>query len=352
MEDFKDTVGEKKKLVAKNNLEWIFYTMTKGHYFSKTAFVYMVISNIVILMATITILVSTLPEYWEHSTEALDGLESFSVAFFTFDYVLRLISVPETKWRWAIQPMQIIDLLSIVPYYVELILANTRGAHFVGLSVLRIFRTLWAFKIARFSKLMPLFTRALVKSKDGFALFFMIMLIVMVIVSGMMFFAEQTISQFDPVSRIWLYPDGSISHYQSIPDAFWWFMVTVTTVGYGDAFPKSQLGRAVAVCAMLLGILVIAVPVAVFGVNFTTAWNERRDEIRTNKFRQWKRRQTMNTRKETTKKLGATIQKRFKDYSIRLNNLKEQMEELVVEELELRELVSLSLSLTAKASEE
>jgi voltage-gated potassium channel len=67
----------------------------------------------------------------------------------------------------------------------------------------------------------------------------------------------------------------------SIPGTFWWFITTITTVGYGDTYPRSDLGKVVAIVTMIIGILIIAVPVAVFSINFTAALDEKMDKQRT-----------------------------------------------------------------------
>ena len=61
--------------------------------------------------------------------------------------------------------------------------------------------------------------------------------------------------------------------YRSIPAAFWWAIVTMTTVGYGDGYPMTSEGRTLAVFAMLGGILIIAMPITVIGDNFSKAYD-------------------------------------------------------------------------------
>jgi len=270
------------------------------------------------------------------------------VAFFSFDYVVRIVTFGHGRLRWMIMPTHVIDLISILPYYIELIISgitgNTSISGLVVLRVLRLLRVLWTFKIARYSNLVPLFVGALIKSRDGFLLFLLNIAIVMVCVSGVMFYAEQTISTFDDASHQWLYPDGTVSTFQSIPSTFWWFMSTITTVGYGDTYPRSDLGKTVAVFTMVIGILVLAVPVAVFGLNFTRAWDERLDDQRVSDFKRLKIKFTEKNYRGQ-QKLLRIINDRLSHYSITLVKHKRLLDKLMAEDIEIRQLMVLATSL-------
>jgi len=103
--------------------------------------------------------------------------------------------------------------------------------------------------------------------------------ILMVVISAVFFYAEQTVMQFDDKTRTWLYQSGEKGAFQSIPASFWWFIATVTTVGYGDVFPHSDMGKFVAAFTMVGGLFVLAVPVAVFSLNFSAVWDERIERL-------------------------------------------------------------------------
>jgi len=341
------------KRVPRTDAEWIYFILTKGYQYNYLAGFYQIVNNVIVIISTVTFLVATLPDYWDRNNPALDSLEALSVAFFSCDYILRLITCPIPKWRWMLKPPHIIDLLSIVPYYVELILvASNHGITsvlgLVVIRVLRLFRMLWTFKIARYSKLVPLFVKALVKSRDGFILFVLNVVIMMVCIAGIMFYAEQTVSNFDAISRLWIYNDGTISPFQSIPSTFWWFMSTISTVGYGDAYPRSDLGKAIAVITMIMGILILSVPVAVFSINFTTSWDERADIQRRLNFRKLK---FKHSRKQDQEELLKIIETRLQVYSIRMHKQREVFEQLLKEETEIRELMALITKSDKKSSQ-
>lgn len=104
---------------------------------------------------------------------------------------------------------------------------------------------------------------AMVASLDALFLLLFFLVLGMVLFSSLLYFAEQTQEEFDEDLEEWYYTDdsddpGKLSPYQSIPHTLWWCIVTMTTVGYGDTFPITPLGKAVAGATMLLGLLVSA----------------------------------------------------------------------------------------------
>ena len=96
----------------------------------------------------------------------------------------------------------------------------------------------------------------------------------MLILGTMVFYAEQTGQTFDTERNLWIRDiDGKVSPFQSIPDSFWWAIVTLCRVpGYSSEYPVTILGKVTASIAALIGVLVIAFPVAVLGQNFKEQW--------------------------------------------------------------------------------
>jgi len=282
--------------------------------------------------------------------------EKLSVGIFTVDYIARLATVePGKHCRWVINPLHIFDLAVIVPFYIELIIKH--GTEFnpaddsilVIVRALRLFQMFRTVKIARYSNLIPVFVKALVLSKDGFVLFTFTITILMVVVSAVMFYAEQTVMNFDRHSRTWLYPNGDYSSFQSIPATFWWFIATITTVGYGDVYPHSDLGKFIASITMVGGLFVLAVPVAVFCSNFSNVWEERADQRK------------ILTRNSESKILKSLEDKEIllklegcvKKFSSKLEKHKSALEKLIEDEKEIIQLVStLSQSINAQESSE
>jgi hypothetical protein len=146
-----------------------------------------------------------------------------------------------------------------------------------AIRLIRIFRI---FKMGRFSKKLQLIVRTLKRSSDTIFLLLILLLLSMVILATLMFYAEQTVQYFDSEKQKWFREiDDSESPFQSIPDTFWWAMVTMCRIpGYGQQYPISDLGKFIATIASVIGILVVAFPVAVIGQTFKDIWKEYTDQ--------------------------------------------------------------------------
>lgn len=95
----------------------------------------------------------------------------------------------------------------------------------------------------------------------------------MLIFSSLLWYAEKGL--YDEATGVFVRSDGSESPFGSIPAAFWWSVVTMTTVGYGDTYPVEPAGKLVATLAMVSGILVLALPLTIIGTNFSAVYEER-----------------------------------------------------------------------------
>jgi len=222
---------------------------------------------------------SSLPSLWEKKFDSLEGIEDFCVAIFTLDYVGKLICTEEKRWKWALRPMNLIDVISILPFYIELIVSATATdasslSSFVVLRVMLLFRVFRILKTAKYSTLLLVVGETLKRSLPGLGLLLFSCVICMVLFGSLIFYAEQTISTFDYDQRVWMYDNGNVSFFQSIPQAFWWVIVTITTVGYGDLYPVSGVGKAVGGFTVLCGLLVIAFPMTIISMNFNQIMEE------------------------------------------------------------------------------
>jgi len=106
----------------------------------------------------------------------------------------------------------------------------------------------------------------MVSSMDALILLFFFLAIATILASSVMYFVER--GRWSVAKQQWLNDDGDPSQFTSIPATFWWCVVTLTTVGYGDVVPVTLQGKLVAVLTMLAGVLTIALPVSILGSNF------------------------------------------------------------------------------------
>ena len=180
-------------------------------------------------------------------------------------------------------PLNVIDALAILPYYIEVIVGGGGVSGLIVVRVIRLARVFRIFKFSRYSTAILLVSRSLQRSTDALGLLVFLVMIAVTLFSSMLYFAEQTASRLNDNDE-WIYKaeysdNGlccDLSPFQSIPDTFWWCIVTITTVGYGDAFPRSGVGKMVAVLTMLSGLIIIAFPITIIGTNFADVWTESR----------------------------------------------------------------------------
>ncbi|XP_055078572.1 potassium voltage-gated channel subfamily D member 2-like isoform X2 [Periophthalmus magnuspinnatus] len=184
-------------------------------------------------------------------------LDTACVMIFTVEYLLRLIAAP-SRFKFVKSVMSVIDVVAIMPYYIGLVMTDNdqvSGA-FVTLRVFRVFRI---FKFSRHSAGLRIlgYTLKSCASELGFLLFSLTMAII--IFATVMFYAEK---------------GSTASKFTSIPAAFWYTIVTMTTLGYGDMVPKTIVGKVFGSICSLSGVLVIALPVPVIVSNFSRIYHQ------------------------------------------------------------------------------
>jgi voltage-gated potassium channel len=184
--------------------------------------------------------------------------EIFSIVVFSVEYLLRLWTIPEDpfyqgaisgRWRYARTPMAIIDLLAILPFYLPFIFALDLRF----LRILRLFRLFRLFKLARYSSALSMIYRTVVKNKEILVSAFVILLILLVLSSSLMYHVEY---------------DAQPDAFDSIPSTMWWAIATLTTVGYGDIYPITPLGKLLGGFVAILGIAMFAIPTGVLATGF------------------------------------------------------------------------------------
>ncbi|XP_023117339.1 potassium voltage-gated channel subfamily D member 2-like isoform X2 [Amphiprion ocellaris] len=184
-------------------------------------------------------------------------LDTACVMIFTVEYLLRLLAAP-SRYRFVKSVMSIIDVVAIMPYYIGLVMTDNEDVSgaFVTLRVFRVFRI---FKFSRHSAGLRIlgYTLKSCASELGFLLFSLTMAII--IFATVMFYAEK---------------GSSASKFTSIPAAFWYTIVTMTTLGYGDMVPKTIMGKIFGSICSLSGVLVIALPVPVIVSNFSRIYHQ------------------------------------------------------------------------------
>lgn len=184
-------------------------------------------------------------------------LEWLFTLVFTLEYVARLVCV-ERPAAYARSGFGVIDLLALLPSYLA-ILANPLQL-FIDVRVLRLLRIFRILKLSTYFGEYKALTDAMLASRRKIAVFLSIVLLVALVLGTVMYVVE-----------------GPAHGYTSIPVSMYWAVATMTTVGYGDIVPTTDLGRLVASVIMLLGWGTLAVPTGIVSAEFTAQRIEEHD---------------------------------------------------------------------------
>nr|CAD2183660.1 unnamed protein product [Meloidogyne enterolobii] len=216
-------------------------------------------SALFVLLSLACLILSSMSEFQleDHITPVagIQILELCCMFFFTIEYLARFAVIPH-KWHFVRQPLNIIDLLTVVPFLAEACLPllgiydvelrNFRGALIV-IRVLRLARVARIFKLARYSIGLRAFGETMRRSAAELSMLGMFLLTGIMLFSTAIYFFER---------------DEPNSKFYSIPSAWWWCVATMTTVGYGDLVPVTTGGKVVAAVASVCGIIVLAFPIS------------------------------------------------------------------------------------------
>lgn len=226
---------------------------------------------VLIFVSISSFIASTMPQH--AGKAALDVVEMVCQLIFTIEYVLKIGCAPN-KWKAIKDPLNFIDFVSIVPWYMEICISGltfgysgNQSSSTSSARVLRIFRLFRVVKIFRLgsrARKIQVIILAVQDSADMFLILGFLLLLGLVMFSALIYFAENGQAKG-------LAPN-EIDDFDSIPRAFWWCMVTLMTVGYGDAVPTTIWGKLVAALTMLGSVVITALPISVIGANFTQQW--------------------------------------------------------------------------------
>lgn len=198
---------------------------------------------IAIITSLVVLILESLPSVMTEWSQELRYIEYSFTALFTIEYLLRLYCSPKPK-SYATSFYGVVDVLAILPTYLAIFFP---GASFMGvvrlLRVMRIFRIL---KLVRYLQDSNILLRSLLMARRKILIFFSTVGILVTIFGALIFVIE-----------------GPHNGFTSIPKSIYWAIVTITTVGYGDMVPQTNLGKAIASLTMLLGYSILAVPTGI-----------------------------------------------------------------------------------------
>ena len=187
--------------------------------------------------------------------------EVFSVMVFTIEYLLRLWvctirdefnGVVKGRLRYVVTPMALVDLIAIAPFYLPLLFSFDLRM----LRLLRLFRLMRLLKVLRYSESLRVFSDVYKLKKSELGMCFMAILFLLVMASAIIYHVEH---------------EDQPEAFSSIPASMWWGVATLTTVGYGDIYPITPMGKFFGAIIALLGIGLFALPAGILGSGFVVA---------------------------------------------------------------------------------
>jgi voltage-gated potassium channel len=213
-----------------------------------------------ILLNVIAVIIGSVQFFQERWGAFLNLFEIVSVAVFTAEYLARLWSCTTDpqftgrirgRVRLALRAMLIIDLLAILPFYLPFL-----GIDLRSLRVLRLLRIFRVAKIGRYYSSLNLIKHVFQSKKEELVLTSALMGLLLVVSSSLLYYCENAVQ-----------PDA----FSSIPATMWWAVATLTTVGYGDMYPVTFMGKFCASVIAVLGIGMFALPTGILGAGFVEA---------------------------------------------------------------------------------
>ena len=221
---------------------------------------------LLVIGSIFSVILGSVPEIDAEFSEELRWFEIITVLIFTVEYLLRLWVAP-LKYKQSQRPKikyissfyGIVDLAAILPFYVSLF------GFGVDLRVLRAARLLRILKISHYNTALQDLALAIYDERKSFVSAIYIFTVTLLITSSLIFFAENSKQPVD---------------FRSIPDAIWWSLITLTTVGYGDVSPITPVGKIIGAITALLGVCTVALLTGIVGNAFSAQLSRKRSEFR------------------------------------------------------------------------
>jgi voltage-gated potassium channel len=226
--------------------------------------------NIVIMtlifLSVVSVVLETVKAVSATHARFFRTVEVVTVLVFTVEYALRLwVCTLDARFahpvkgrlRFALTPFALVDLAAILPFYLPIVMKLDLRF----LRAVRLFRLFRLFKLGRYSTSLQTLGAVFMRKKEEMLITLFIVSILIVLASSLMYFVEYT-------------PEGGA--FSSIPMAMWWAVVTLTTVGYGDIYPVTVLGRVLGAVVAVMGIGLFALPTGILGSAFVEELQKKR----------------------------------------------------------------------------
>jgi len=221
---------------------------------------------VLIVLNILAVILETVKSIHDLFPHLFRYFETFSVIVFTIEYALRVwtCTVNEKyknpisgRIRFVLTPLALVDLLAFLPFYIPMVIPFDLRF----LRAFRLLRLIRVLKIGRYSEAVKLFGRVLNAKKAELFTAIFVIFVLLIISSSLLYYVEH---------------EAQPDKFKNIPEAMWWGVVTLTTVGYGDIYPITPVGKFFASVISLLGIGLFAMPAGILSAGFV-------EEIKTKK---------------------------------------------------------------------
>lgn len=228
---------------------------------------------ILISVNIISIILESFANFNKLYSQQLYYIELISIIIFTTEYILRIItsdllyhntSKMKSVLTYIKSPMALIDILAIIPFFLPMLIPVDLRI----LRVLRLTRLFRVFKINRYTKSLKLIAKVLHRKKEELVITLFVTFLMLLLSSSIMFLLE---SEQQPES------------FPNIIASFWWAIATLTTVGYGDVYPITVMGKILSGIIALLGIGLVALPTGIMSSGFIEELEYKNDNIKRRK---------------------------------------------------------------------
>ncbi len=236
---------------------------SSGDYISRTFDFFLMV---LIILNVFAVMLETVDSFYAKYGQVLKVFEVFSVSVFTIEYLLRVWVCTENprfshpvrgRIKFIFTPFGIVDLVAILPFYIPTVFPMDLRF----MRAVRLFRIFRIFKVGRYYRAWELLVDVLRDKKEELLVTVFAIVIGLVIVSSLMYFAEH---------------DAQPEVFSSIPASLWWAVITLTTVGYGDIYPVTFWGKLLAGVVSILGIGLFALPAGILASGFSERLQQRR----------------------------------------------------------------------------
>jgi voltage-gated potassium channel len=244
--------------------------ISKGRTADPLSWYFDVFITILIIMNVGAVMLSTVTWIDARYRTFLSIFEYFSVIVFTFEYIARVWTCDLSedyqgafrgRFLFIFSLFPLIDLIAILPSYYQLFFPAVTAIQTRHFRMFRLFRFIRVLKLGRYSSSLRTLNKVLVAKKEELFIAIFMVGILLVFASTFIYFFEH---------------EDQPDKFSSIPASMWWGVATLTTVGYGDVYPVTSMGRFFAAIIAILGIGVFALPAGILASGFADIMEEKR----------------------------------------------------------------------------